>query len=99
MSEIIEKEVITQELFWFNNTRKMSDKQQMQFEALRLTNKSNCTFIKIIDIYKKNKDEKNIVEYYIVAERTKQKLLLLKHMIIAWVWGSNFIITNSIDLN
>lgn len=99
MSEIIEKEVITQELFWFSNTRKMSDKQQMQFEALRLTNKSNCTFIKIIDIYKKNKDNKNIVAYYIVAEGTKQKLLLLKHMMFAWVWGSNFTPKNTIDLN
>lgn len=98
MSEIADKEVITQEQFWFLNTYKYNTKQ-MEYEALRLTNKSKCTLIELKAEEDKNKDKKNIMKYYIIAEGTKQHLLLLRHLMTVWVWGSNFIPNDAVNLN
>lgn len=97
MSEIIEKEIITQENFWFSNTVRYSEKQ-MEYEALRLTNKSKCTFVKLTYEECINQNKKKMLKYFIIAEGTKQHLLLLKHLMTSWVWGSNFHPTETIDL-
>lgn len=97
MSEI-DNEVITQEQFWFLNTYKY-DGKQIEYEVLRLTNKSKCTYIELKIKEDINKDNKKILKYFIIAEGTKQHLLLLRHLMTAWIWGSNFHPINITDLN
>ena len=97
MPDITEKEIITQENFWFSNTVKYSE-TQLEYEALRLTNKAKCTFIKLTYEEYKNAKNKKALKYFIIAEGTKQHLLLLKHIMTSWIWGSNFHPIEAIDL-
>lgn len=77
---------------WFANVYKYSV-VELEHQALKLTNLAKCTFIKLdSEEYEYSGDKK--IKYYIVAEGTKQKLLLLEHLMKAWIYGSNYIPRN-----
>ena len=80
-------EIITQTYFWFNKSGEKYTFSDVEYEALRL-----CKLSKVIllDIKFEENSDKDGYNYYIVSEGTKQKLLLLKHIMDAWIMGAQF---------
>ena len=85
MPEINNDEIITEVFFWLKKVGNKYENSCIEYQALKLTNNAKCQFVEI-EIEKNGKD----LIYKIVATGTKQKLLLLKFMMDAWLQGAMF---------
>ena len=93
MADINNDEIITETFFWVRKIGPLYEANVMEYQALKLTNLAKVVLVEIttekVDT-KKNKDAKDGFIYNVTAQGTKQKLLLLKYMLEAWLQGAMF---------
>jgi len=81
------KKPFVHKFFWFRMGSKHDYPDLLEYSALKLCNQAKCNLIKIEDAV----DAEKNIEYYIVADGRKQKLMLLMELCKAWMSGIKYV--------
>lgn len=77
--------------FWFKMQSAHEYPDLLEYTALKLCNQAKCNLVEIVNEKPQNANKAEYVEYYIVAEGKKQKLMLLMELCKAWHIGIRYI--------